>query len=69
MGRPVLPKATKDAIRDLLRAGQSERAVVEQLGVSRGAALAASVGPRRRERNRRETLAPQVIERPMVMPN
>jgi DNA invertase Pin-like site-specific DNA recombinase len=36
IGRPALAEATKLAIRDLLRAGQSERAVAQQLGVGKG---------------------------------
>ena len=37
IGRPGVAEATKDAIRGLLVAGQSERAIVQQLGVSKGA--------------------------------
>jgi DNA invertase Pin-like site-specific DNA recombinase len=36
IGRPAIAEATKDAIRALLGAGQSERAIVQQLGVSKG---------------------------------
>jgi hypothetical protein len=38
IGRPTVAEATKDAIRGLLGAGQSERAIVQRLGVSKGAA-------------------------------
>jgi hypothetical protein len=37
IGRPAITAATRDAIRRLLGAGQSERAIVQQLGVSKGA--------------------------------
>jgi DNA invertase Pin-like site-specific DNA recombinase len=50
IGRPGAAEATKDAIRGLLGAGQSERAIVQQLGVSKGAvgrvrAVMAAVAP------------------------
>jgi DNA invertase Pin-like site-specific DNA recombinase len=51
IGRPAVAEDTKDAIRGLLGAGQSERAIVQQLGVSKGAvgrvraAMAATVAP------------------------
>jgi hypothetical protein len=50
-GRPGVAEATKDAIRGLLGAGQSERAIVQQLGISKGAvgrvraAMAAAASP------------------------
>jgi hypothetical protein len=37
IGRPAVAEATKDAIRGLLSAGQSERAIVQQFGGSKGA--------------------------------
>jgi hypothetical protein len=43
IGRPTLSEATKDAIRGLLETGQSERAIVQQLGSAR--ALWAVCGP------------------------
>jgi DNA invertase Pin-like site-specific DNA recombinase len=54
IGRPTVAEATKDAIRGLLGAGQSERAIVQQLGVSKGAvgrvrAAMAAVAPERAE--------------------
>ena len=51
IGRPTIAEATKDAVHGLLGAGQSERAIVRQLGVSKGAvgrvraAMAATVAP------------------------
>ena len=37
IGRPAITDVTRDAICGLLGAGQSERAIVRQLGVSKGA--------------------------------
>ena len=37
IGRPTISDVTRDAICGLLGAGQSERAIVRQLGVSKGA--------------------------------
>jgi DNA invertase Pin-like site-specific DNA recombinase len=51
IGRPSIANVTRDAICGLLGAGQSERAIVQQLGVSKGAvgrvraAMAATVPP------------------------
>jgi len=56
IGRPAITDVTRDAICRLLGAGQSERAIVQQLGVSKGAvgrvrAAMAAVAPQQLSRH------------------